>query len=328
MTSNLKIKWGIIGLGNIADKFANDIMLIADAELAAVASRDFHKSLEFAKKYNCQKAYGSYEEIINDPEIDILYVATPHSSHCSLTIKALENNKHVLCEKPIALSSKDAVKMIAASKANNKFFMEAFWTRFNPSFKEALFKIRSGEIGDVKYINADFAFCADNLGVVGNRKTDINLGGGSLLDVGVYPLFLCYVILGIPAEILATSKFHETGADLQTSMILNYNNAQAILHSGFVSTSNSKATINGNRGSININTPWHCAQSYTLRIGNDQNEIMLPTKGIGFTYEIEECHKCIYENRLESELWSHQNSLDLIGLVDQVKNKIGLEYPV
>lgn len=322
-----KIKWGIIGLGNIAHQFAKDLMLIEQAELAAVASRNLENSKEFAKEYDCQKAYSSYEEIINDPEIDILYIATPHSSHATLTIKALQNNKHVLCEKPIALNYADALQMIEASKANNKFFMEAFWTRFNPSFREAFSKIKKGEIGEVKYINADFAFYADNLEGEGNRKTDMNLGGGALLDIGVYPLFLCYVVLGIPTEILAKSNFHQTGADLQTSMILQYENAQAILHASFVSTSNIKATINGTKGRINLNTLWHQTQSYTFTIDEQEEEIVLPTKGKGFTYEIEECHQCINENRIESNLWSHQNSLDLIKIVDQVRNQIGLEYP-
>lgn len=327
MKNEGKIKWGIIGLGNIAHQFAKDLILIEDAELVAVASRSLEKSQEFAKEYQCNKAYSSYNDIINDPEIDILYIATPHSSHAVLTIKALQNNKHVLCEKPIALNYADALQMINASKANKKFFMEAFWTRFNPSFREAFSKIIKGEIGEVKYINADFAFYADKLEGIGNRKTDMNLGGGSLLDIGVYPLFLCYVVLGIPTEILAKSNFHQTGADLQTSMILQYDNAQAILHSSFVSTSNIKATINGTKGRINLNTLWHQTQSYTLTIADHEEEIVLPTKGKGFTYEIEECNQCIRENRIESNLWSHQNSLDLIKIVDQVRNQIGLEYP-
>lgn len=327
MKENKKIRWGIIGLGNIAHKFANDLMLVEGADLAAVASRNAEKSKEFAEKYDCKKAYSSYDDIISDDEIDILYIATPHYLHATLTIKGLQNNKHVLCEKPIALNYADALQMIQASKMNNKFFMEAFWTRFNPSFREAYSKIKNGEIGEVKYINADFAFYAENLDGVGDRKTDMKLGGGALLDIGVYPLFLCYVVLGIPNEILAKSNFHKTGADLQTSMILQYENTQAILHSSFVSTSNIKATINGTKGRINLNTPWHQAQSYTLNLDNQEEEFLLPTKGQGFTYEIEECHKCINENRIESELWSHQNSLDLIKIVDQVKNQIGLDYP-
>lgn len=322
-----KIKWGIIGLGNIAHQFAKDLMLVDEAELVAVASRNLDKAQEFAQNYDCSKAYDSYDAIINDAEVDILYIATPHNSHAALTIKALRNKKHVLCEKPIALNYTDAFQMIEASKKNNQFFMEAFWTRFNPSFREAFSKIKKGEIGEVKYINADFAFTAEELGGEGNRKTDISLGGGALLDIGVYPLFLCYLVLGIPVEILAKANFHQTGADLQTSMILQYDNAQAILHSSFVSTSNIKATINGTKGRINLNTLWHQTQSYTLTVDEQDEEILLPTKGKGFTYEIEECHHCIKENKIESELWSHQNSLELIKIVDEVRSKIGLEYP-
>ena len=190
-----KIKWGIIGLGNIAHQFAKDLMLVEEAELTAVASRNLDKAQEFAKNYDCKNAYDSYDAIMNDADVDILYIATPHNSHAALTIKALKSNKHVLCEKPIALNHDDALQMINASKANQKFFMEAFWTRFNPSFREAFSKIKNGEIGEVKFINADFAFTADKLGGNSNRKTDIELGGGALLDIGVYPLFLSYVVL-------------------------------------------------------------------------------------------------------------------------------------
>lgn len=323
-----KIKWGIIGLGNIAHQFAKDLMLVEGAELTAVASRNLDKATAFAKNYDCKKVYDSYDAIMNDGEIDILYIATPHNSHAVLSIKALQSNKHVLCEKPIALNCTDALQMIEASKANNQFFMEAFWTRFNPSFREAFSKIKNGEIGEIKYINADFAFTADQLGGDGNRKTDIALGGGALLDIGVYPLFLCYMLLGIPVEILAKSIFHKTGADLQTSMILQYDTAQAILHSSFVSKSNMTATINGTQGTINLNALWHEAQSYSLTVNDRKEEFLLPTKGKGFTYEIEECHRCIKENRIESTLWSHQNSLDLIKIVDEVRNQIGLQYPV
>lgn len=322
-----KIRWGIIGLGNIAHKFAKDLMLVQDAQLVAVASRNLNKAQKFAQEYHCKKFYDSYDTLINDSEIDIIYIATPHNSHAALTIKALQNNKHVLCEKPIALNYEDALLMINASRDNNTFFMEAFWTRFNPSFREVFSILKNGAIGEIKYINADFAFFAEDLEDKGNRKTEIELGGGALLDIGVYPLFLSYILLGIPIEIVAKSNFYKTGADLQTSMILQYTNAQAVLHSSFVSKSNMIATISGTKGIINLNSPWHEAQSFTLIKKEYEEEFMLPTKGKGFTYEIEECHQCITENRIESTLWSHQNSLELIKVVDEVRLQIGLEYP-
>src|SRR5688572_4387897 len=133
MRNKDRINWGIIGLGNIANQFAADLLLIEEANLVAVASRDFDKAKDFAKQYNCLKAYDSYETLFADDEVDIVYIATPHDSHAELTIKALENGKHVLCEKPLSLSYKDAVRMAEASKKYNRFFMEAFWTRFIPS---------------------------------------------------------------------------------------------------------------------------------------------------------------------------------------------------
>ncbi len=319
------IKWGIIGLGNIAQQFADDLMLVPDAKIVAVASRNLVKAQGFAEKYHCGKAYATYDEIFADDEVDILYIATPHNTHAALTIKGLQSSKHVLCEKPIALCYVDALLMTEASKRNNKFFMEAFWTRFNPVVREAFCKIKNGEIGAIKYINADFAFQAEEL--EGNRMTDLNLGGGSLLDIGVYPLFLTYLILGIPDEITAKATFHDSGADLQTTMILQYGGAQAVLHSSFLSSSNLKAMISGTKGIINLNSPWYMAKSYTLVKDNEKVKYKLPVNGKGFTYEIEECHKCIRENKIESSLWSHQNSLDLIKIVDKVTREIGLVYP-
>ena len=324
MGNNIKIKWGIVGLGKIAKQFASELQLVESAELCAVASRNLDKAQEFANHFQCLKAYGSYDELFQDENIDILYIATPHDSHAELTIKALQNNKHVLCEKPIALHYQDALQMITTAKKYNKFFMEAFWTRFNPSVREALHHVQNGVIGDVKYLNADFAFTVENL--EGNRMTDIKLGGGSLMDVGVYPLFLAYLMLGIPKEIVAKSNFHSTGADLQTSIILHYEMAQAILHSSFLSSSNLKASISGTQGRINLNSPWFMTESYTLIQDDHKEKFKRPTLGKGYTYEIEECHACIKANKIESELWSHQNSLELIAIVDEVRKQIGLVY--
>lgn len=324
MKNKNKIKWGIIGLGNIANQFAADLLLIEDAVLFAVASRNKQNAADFAEKYSCTKAYDSYDALFEDDEIDIVYIATPHNLHAELSIKALENGKHVLCEKPLALSYKDAVRMIEASRKHNTFFMEAFWTRFIPSVQEALAKVQEGIIGDVKYVKADFAFCADEK--EGGRLFDKNLGGGALYDVGVYPLFLSYIFLGIPKEIMAKSIVHQNGIDLQTSMILQYENAQAVLQASIVSESDMKATIGGTQGRIELNSPWFIADGYSVA-KNDKEEIFsLPNLGKGYTHEALECHDCIRNNQIESKLWSHQNSLDLSKMVEEIKNQIGLSF--
>jgi len=324
MENNNIIKWGIIGLGNMAYQFVPDLVKVSDAELWAVASRNKYEAMQFAVRYSCGQSYGSYEELFKDPEVDIVYIATPHDSHAELSIKALEHGKHVLCEKPIALSYKDAMRMIEASRKHNKFFMEAFWTRFIPSVKEALEKVNQGIIGDVKYVKADFAFYADEK--KGGRLFDKSLGGGALFDIGVYPLFLSYLLLGIPKEIIAKSIYNANGIDLQTSMILQYENAQSILHASIVSESDMKATISGTKGHVQLNSPWFAPNGYSVVKEEKESQYSLPNFGKGYTYEAIECHKCIRNNQIESELWSHQNSLDLSKIVEEIKNQIGLEF--
>ncbi|HSD06691.1 Gfo/Idh/MocA family oxidoreductase [Flavobacterium sp.] len=324
MENNKKIKWGIVGLGNIAQQFASELQLIESAEIYAVASRNIDKAQDFANEFKCPKAYGSYDELFQDTEVDILYIATPHDSHAELTIKALENNKNVLCEKPLALHYKDVEQMVATAKKQNKFFMEAFWTRFNPSMQETLEHIRNGAIGEVKYVNADFSIKFENPD--NTRMTDMKLGGGALMDIGVYPLFLAYLILGIPKEILAKSQFYSTGADAQTSIILQYENAQAVLHSSFLYTCNVDATISGTKGRINLDPLWFMTESYSLTQGDQKTKFDKPTLGKGYTYEIEECHACLRANKKESDLWSHQNSLELAKIIEDVKTQIGLQY--
>lgn len=322
---NKRIKWGIVGLGNIAGQFAADLLLIENAELSAVASRDISKGKEFAAKFNALKTYDSYDLLFADPEVEIVYIATPHNSHAELSIKALEQGKHVLCEKPMSLSYKDAERMIAASKKHNKFFMEAFWTRFIPSVQNVLQQINKGAIGNVNYIKADFAFHGSE--IENKRLFDPELGGGALFDIGVYPLFFSYIILGKPKEIITKAVYHKNGIDLQTSIILHYEKAQAVLHSSIVSESDMKAVIAGNEGRIELNAPWFVADGYSL-FKNEEKEAVftLPPLGKGYSHEIIECQNCIQNNEIESSFWSHQNSLDLTKIVEEIKTQIGLPF--
>ncbi|WP_369012595.1 Gfo/Idh/MocA family protein [Flavobacterium anhuiense] len=322
---NRSIKWGIVGLGNIASQFASDLLLIENAELTAVASRDFTKAEEFGGKFNALRMYNSYDLLFEDSEVEIVYIATPHNSHAELSIKALEKGKHVLCEKPMALSYQDAQKMIEASKKHNVFFMEAFWTRFIPSIQNLLQKIGNGIIGDVNYIKADFAFHGSE--TENKRLFDKELGGGALFDIGVYPLFLSYIVLGKPKEILAKAIKHKSDIDLQTSMILQYETAQSVLHASIVSESDMKAIISGTKGRIELNAPWFIADGYSLFINEEKEATFtLPALGKGYSHEIMECQNCILNNEIESKLWSHQNCLDLSRIVEEIKNQIQLHF--
>lgn len=321
------MNWGIIGLGNIARAFTEDLMLIDNNQPYAVASRTQEKADAFGAKFLATKAYDSYATLFQDEQVDIVYIATPHDSHVSLAIEAMNAGKHVLCEKPLAVNAKQVQQMIEAAQANDVFLMEAFWSRFNPSIEAAFRQIQQGELGEVNYINADFTFYRDDPDT--SRMLSMDLAGGSLLDMGVYPVFLAYLILGKPEKIHAISRKHKTGADLQTAALFEYPDAIANLMSGFQSQSDMIARICGTKGSIFINPIWHETQSYTFldnRVGTEVNH-MYPTKGKGFTYEIEECIKCIEAGLKQSPKWSWQNSLDLITLTDEIRNQIGLHYP-
>ena len=327
MSVSKTIKWGIIGCGNIAHKFASDLSLIEDAELFAVASRSKERAQEFQLKHHANKSYDSYDGLLSDKEIDIVYIATPHISHATWSIKAMEKGKHVLCEKPLALNKKETLAIIETSKKTSRFFMEALWTRFNPSFIAIKKLIDDGTIGDIKYIQADFSFKSDK--PLDSRVLDLKLGGGAILDIGIYPAFLTYTLLGIPTEIIARSIFHETTkCDMQTSMIFQYPDAQAVLYSSFASKSAMIAKISGTEGQIIIPDPWHVPQGFTLIKNDQRKEFDLPTIGKGFSHEILECHQCIKESNIESEIWSHQNSLDLITILDKVREQVGLKYPM
>ncbi|MCB9284130.1 MAG: Gfo/Idh/MocA family oxidoreductase [Lewinellaceae bacterium] len=319
------LRWGLVGLGRITRNFINDLHLVDGCEVTAVASRSLSKAEEFAAEFGVPKFYGAYGDLFADADVDIVYIGTPHHLHAELGIAAMDAGKHVLCEKPMAVNQNQVRQMIGASKRNDVFLMEALWSRFNPSIEESLDLVKEGAIGEVNYINADFSFAA-KLDVNG-RLLNMELAGGALLDVGIYPLFLAYSVFGKPKEILATGRFHETGADIQTSIVLKYDNGVAQAMGGFLSTSDMVGRIYGTRGSILFEPWWHKTQGYSLIVDGQLQKFSRPTPGNGFTYEIEECLRCISQKMTESDRWSQTNSLELMGIMDEVRRQIGLKYP-
>ena len=321
-----KVRWGIIGLGNIARNFIKDLLLVEEAQIYAVASRDLGKAKAFADEHQAPNAFGSYKELFECKEVDVVYIATPHTLHSELSIMAMNHGKHVLCEKPMGVNSDELKKMIVAAQDNKVFLMEALWSRFNPTIKKVKDLVDTGEIGPLAYVHADFAFYALDRDFKG-RVLNPLLAGGSLLDIGIYPIFLSYLLLGKPEQILSTSNFHPNGAEIQTSMIFKYPKSQAILYSGFTSRSEMKAEISGEKGTIYIPARWHEAQGYTIERNNELEEFRLPTTGRGYFYEINEVHSCIGQGKMESDLWSHQNSVDLISIMDTVRKQNGIVFP-
>jgi len=320
------IKWGIVGAGNIAHSFSKDLALVDGGKLVSVASRSLSKAQNFANEYGAPNAYGSYEELFNSGTVDIIYLATPHTSHADLSIAAMVAGNAVLCEKPMGVNKVEVENMIAVAKENNVFLMEALWSRFNPTIKKVKELVDNGTIGDIGYLLSDFAFYALDRDEEG-RLLNPDLAGGSLLDIGIYPIFLAYLMLGKPKDIKATANFYKTGVEMQCSMIFNYDNAQAILYSGLNSNSEKKSEIAGSKGSIFIHPRWHETTGYTLEKDGKTISNEVGKRGKGYVHEIEEVHDCINSGKTESDLWSHQNSLDLIGIMDSVRKKTGIVFP-
>jgi predicted dehydrogenase len=320
------VRWGIVGAGNIAHTFAKDLALVEGNRLTAVASRSLEKATEFANTYGAENSFGDYDALFKSDTVDVVYIATPHTSHADLSIRAMDYKKHVLCEKPMGINSGEVRKMLQKAKENNVFLMEALWTRFNPTIRKVKQLIEQGIIGKTAYLKADFAFYGLDRDEQG-RILNPDLAGGSVLDIGIYPIFLSYLILGIPNKITATSKFHSTGVEVQTAMIFEYEAAHSLLFSGLASNSEMKAEISGSKGTVFINSRWHEASSYVLDKDGTSEQIEVGKKGKGYTYEIEEVSKCINEGKLESALWSHQNTIDLCSLLDAVREQAGIRFP-
>ncbi len=262
------IRWGILGLGKIAHAFASDIQHVPNAELYAVASRDGHKAKAFAKQYNVKRSYDSYELLAEDQQIDAVYIASPHAMHKAHSILCMNHKKAVLCEKPLALNTDQLNEMMHSAKANNVLLMEAMWTAFLPHFQSAMKEIRDGKIGRITHIEADFGFQAAFHPE--SRLMNKRLGGGSLMDIGIYPVFLALSVLGIPKHIEANATYFETGVDASCHIVFTHrNHARAVLDCTFLEHTPTSATITGEKGKIIIHpkfhSPAHTASKQTVK---------------------------------------------------------------
>ncbi|MEL7377820.1 MAG: Gfo/Idh/MocA family oxidoreductase, partial [Bacteroidota bacterium] len=258
-----KFRWGILGLGKIAHKFAEDLKTISGAQLQAVGSRSKGRAEEFAQTHGAPSSFGTYAGLIDCGEIDAVYIATPHTSHFELTLACLEAGVPVLCEKPMGMNLSQVQTMVEAAEKNRTYLMEALWTRFLPSTKKLMELIATKEIGAIEGLRADFGFKAGPKS--SQRITDKSLGAGSLLDIGIYPVFLSYLLLGLPEEIQAMSRFNEDGVDIDCSVNLRYGGGQiAQLYSTLLARTKTEATIHGSEGLIHWHPRWHEPSHFSL----------------------------------------------------------------
>jgi predicted dehydrogenase len=320
-------KWGILGAGGIAGKFAEGLKLCDNAVLWSVGSRDLQKAQKFASTHGFKHSFGSYEDFVSDPELDIVYVATPHSHHHRHTLLSLNHGKHVLCEKAFALNLTEVEEMIKTAREKKLFLMEALWPPFQPSYREADRIIRSGEMGSIIEMSGRFGFIS---GYDSEARTyNLALGGGSLLDVGVYPLMDILRYMGMPAEVTAISAFAPTGADESTLAVLSFEGElKATAYCSFVEDAGVGTTFVFEKGRLLLERNREKVQILTIeREGNEAVVHKFKPEASGFQFEAEEVMSCLDAGKTESEVVPLQFSYNLMKLLDTIRSITGLEYP-
>ena len=320
------MKFGIIATGPMAQTFVDTLVKVDEAELYAVASRSIDKAIAFKEKNNFEKAYGSYIELIEDNNVEIVYIATPQSTHYDIMKQCIEHHKPILCEKAFTINSKQAKEIKRLSIENNVFVGEALWPRYMPSRKIIDDAIASGIIGTPKILTGNLSYII----YMNKRIVDINLGGGALLDVGVYGLNFALMHFGKDIiKIDSSCQFTDTGVDGQESITLHYNDGRmAVLTHGIYSRSDRKGIIYGDKGYIvveNINNP----QSVDAYDCSDKliKHIDIPSQISGYEYEIEECIRCIKQSKLQPDSISMDETIYLMETMDKVREIWNLKYP-
>ena len=321
------IRWGILGTGNIASVFAKGLTFLSDAQLVAVGSRAAESAQRFAERFDVPRAHDSYEALANDPDVDIVYVSTPHSLHYDNTMLCLRAGKAVLCEKPFAINAREAAEMIATARERKLFLMEAMWTRFLPSMVRMRELLAERVIGDLRMLQADFGFRA-NFNPQ-SRLFDPALGGGGLMDVGVYCVSLASQLFGMPDRMVGLAETGTTGVDEQGAAILGYPSGQlAVLSTAIRTTTPHEATLMGTEGLIRLPSSWWKGTGLTV-MRNDQppETINLQFEGNGYNYEAAEAGRCLRAGKLESEIMPLDETLAIMQTLDQIRVQWGVRYP-
>lgn len=322
------IRWGILGTGAIADKFATGLQSTPDAVLAAVGSRTAEGAKAFAARFGNPRTHASYEALVNDPEVDIVYVATPHPVHHPASRLALEAGKAVLCEKPFTVNAAQAADLITLARERRLFLMEAMWTRFLPLMTRFRELVADGAIGEPHILFADFGF--RSTGPDNHRIFDATLAGGGLLDVGVYVVSLASMLFGRPDRIAGLANIGRTGVDDQAAFVLGYpNGALAQLTTAVRTNTPQEVTLMGSEGSIRIHPVWWRATKLTLtRPGQPEEVIELPMEGNGYNYEAAEAGRCLRAGELESPTIPLDETLSVLQTLDQIRGQWGLRFPM
>ncbi|MBC7813793.1 MAG: Gfo/Idh/MocA family oxidoreductase [Burkholderiales bacterium] len=324
-----KIRWGILGTGSIAHKFATGLTALDDVEIAAVGSRSQAGADKFGDEFNIPRRHASYEALASDAEVDAIYISTPHPFHKDNTLLALKAGKAVITEKPFAMNIGEAREMVDYARENGRFLMEAMWTRYLPIIVRVRELLAEGAIGEPRMLLADFGF---RMGSVEpkHRLFDPDLGGGALLDVGIYPLSLSSMIFGSPDRITAMADIGSTGVDEQAAIILGHPSGQlASLTTAIRTNTPHEAVILGTNGQIKLHASFWKGTRATVSIsGKDALEIDLPLHGNGYNYEAAEVARCLREGKTESDIMPLDETLSIMQTMDTIRAQWGLKYPM
>jgi predicted dehydrogenase len=322
------IRWGILGTGRIADVFATGLADLPDAELAAVGSRAAETAARFGDKFGIPRRHASYAALAEDPAVQIVYVATPHTAHHPAVRLCLEAGKAVLCEKPFTINAAEAADLIELARARRLFLMEAMWTRFLPLMARVRELVAAGAIGEPRLLTADFGF--RHPGGPDHRLFNPQLGGGALLDVGVYLVSLASMLFGQSERAVGLAHLGPTGVDEQAAVVLRYPGGQlAQLTAATRTSSPQEVTLMGSVGRLRIHPLWWKPTRLTLtRPDGSEEDFEIPFVGNGYNYEAAEAMRCLRAGALESPVMPLDETLAVMRTLDEVRAGWGLRYPM
>ncbi len=329
MKAKRKIRWGILGTGAIARKFAEGLKLVPDAELLAVGSRAAKTAKKFADSFQIPRRYAGYDELANDSEVDVIYVATPHPFHMENTLMCLNAGRAVLCEKPFVINASQATRMVNAARNKRLFLMEAMWTRFLPVIAKVRRLLDQKVIGEVRLLQADFGFKSK-----WNPKSRLfnpELAGGALLDVGVYTVSLASMVFKKPPkQISAMTHIGKTGVDEQSAMLFGYDNGQmAVLSCAVRTETPQQAFIIGTKGTIRIYPQFWRATSAMISVEGKKDRVLeVPLDGYGLDHQAREVMRCLRAGKLESDVMPLDESVQIMKTMDKIRTQFQLKYPM
>ena len=328
MGDRAKVRWGIIGAGGIAGKFAAGLKDVEGAQLVAIGSRTQEKADAFGDKFAVPHRHGSYEALAADGDVEAVYIATPHPMHRPNSILCLEAGKAVLCEKPFTVNAAEAREVAAVARRKGLFLMEAMWSRFLPPMVKLRELLADGAIGEVRMVMADFGFrCGWN---PESRLLNPALAGGGLLDVGVYPISLASMILGEPVGVTGLADIGKTGVDEQAAMVLKCEGGTiAVLATGVRTSTPQEATILGTDGWVRLHAGWWRGSKFTIYPGGKEaQDISVPITGNGYNYEADEVARCLAAGKTESDVMPLDETLSIMKTMDELRRQWGLKYPM